>query len=121
MHHDSSKCVLELSCAKTGVYFILYIELALELLQYKCTLQLQWIGWRWLRGKLIELLSDQGSAPVVTNTELIMLLYHKCRREAAGVGRERGSRQAEGADDGHSDGEGGAQGQVGTDIKHSSS
>ena len=43
---DSSKCALELSCAKTGVYFILYIELALELLQYKCTLQLQWIGWR---------------------------------------------------------------------------
>ena len=31
---------------------------------------------------MIELLSDQGSAPVVTNTELIMLMYPKCRREA---------------------------------------
>ena len=39
-------------------------------------------AWLWLRGKLIELLSDQGSAPVVTNTELIMLMYPKCRREA---------------------------------------
>ena len=46
LHHDSSKCGLELGYAMTGVYFILYIEHALEVLQYKCTLQLQWIGWR---------------------------------------------------------------------------
>ena len=31
---------------------------------------------------MTELLSDQGPAPVVTNTELIMLMYPKCRREA---------------------------------------
>ena len=39
-------------------------------------------AWLWLRGKVTELLSDQGPVPVVSNTELIMLMYPKCRREA---------------------------------------
>ena len=30
----------------------------------------------------MELVSDQGPAPLVSNTELIMLMYPKCRREA---------------------------------------
>ena len=39
-------------------------------------------AWLWLRAKVMELVSDQGPAPVVSNTELIMLMYPKCRREA---------------------------------------
>eukprot|EP00092_Neocalanus_flemingeri_P000930 GFUD01000989.1.p1 GENE.GFUD01000989.1~~GFUD01000989.1.p1 ORF type:complete len:160 (+),score=50.19 GFUD01000989.1:359-838(+) len=39
-------------------------------------------AWLWLRAKVTELLSDQGPAPAVSNTELIMLMYPKCRREA---------------------------------------
>ena len=39
-------------------------------------------SWLWLRQKLKELLSDQGPAPVVSNIELLMLMYPKCRREA---------------------------------------
>ena len=38
--------------------------------------------WLWLRTKGIELLSDQGPAPALSNTELLMLMYPKCRREA---------------------------------------
>ena len=36
----------------------------------------------WLSKKLIELLSDQGPAPALSNTELLMLMYPRCRREA---------------------------------------
>ena len=39
-------------------------------------------AWLWLREKLIELLSDQGAAPALSNTELLMLMYPRCRREA---------------------------------------
>ena len=39
-------------------------------------------AWLWLRSKVTELLSDQGPAPVVSNIELLMLMYPKCRREA---------------------------------------
>ena len=39
-------------------------------------------AWIWLRDKVLELMSDQGPAPVVSNTELLMLMYPKCRREA---------------------------------------
>ena len=42
-------------------------------------------AWLWLRAKVIELLSDQGAAPVVSNTELIILMYPKCRRESETV------------------------------------
>ena len=42
-------------------------------------------AWLWLRGKVLELMSDQGPVPVVSNTELIMLIYPKCRREAEAV------------------------------------
>ena len=31
---------------------------------------------------MIELISDQGPAPALSNTELLMLMYPKCRREA---------------------------------------
>ena len=34
---------------------------------------------------MIELLSDQGPAPAFSNTELLMLMYHRCRREAEEV------------------------------------
>ena len=30
----------------------------------------------------MELLSDQGTVPVVSNVEIIMLIYPECRREA---------------------------------------
>ena len=33
------------------------------------------------REKLQELLSDQGPVPDVSNTELLMLMYPRCRRE----------------------------------------
>ena len=39
-------------------------------------------AWLWLRDKVLELMSDQGPAPVVSNTEMLMLMYPKCRREA---------------------------------------
>ena len=39
------------------------------------------IALLWLREKLIELLSDQGPAPALSNTELLMLMYTRCRRE----------------------------------------
>ena len=39
-------------------------------------------AWLWLRAKVMELVSDQGPAPVVSNLELLMLMYPKCRREA---------------------------------------
>ena len=39
-------------------------------------------AWLWLREKLIELLSDQGPEPALSNTELLMLMYPRCRREA---------------------------------------
>ena len=39
-------------------------------------------AWLWLREKLKELLSDQGPAPALSNTELLMLMYPRCRREA---------------------------------------
>ena len=39
-------------------------------------------AWLWLRSKVIELLSDQGPAPALSNTELLMLMYPRCRREA---------------------------------------
>ena len=39
-------------------------------------------AWLWLRHKLIELLSDQGPVPALSNFELIMLMYPKCRQEA---------------------------------------
>jgi hypothetical protein len=39
-------------------------------------------AWLWLRDKVLELMSDQGPAPPVSNTELIMLMYPKCRKEA---------------------------------------
>ena len=39
----------------------------------------------WLRAKVLELISDQGPVPVVSNIELIMLMYPKCRREAEAV------------------------------------
>ena len=34
---------------------------------------------------MTELLSDQGPAPAVSNAELIMFMYPKCRREAEAV------------------------------------
>ena len=40
------------------------------------------IAWLWVRAKVIELLSDQGPVPVVSNIELLMLMYPKCRKEA---------------------------------------
>ena len=42
-------------------------------------------AWLWLRAKVTELLSDQGPAPAVSNVELIMFMYPKCRREAEAV------------------------------------
>ena len=39
-------------------------------------------AWDWLRDKVTELLSDQGPAPLVSNIELLMLMYPKCRRDA---------------------------------------
>ena len=39
-------------------------------------------AWLWLRGKLIEVLSDQGPAPALSNTELLMMMYPRCRQEA---------------------------------------
>ena len=39
-------------------------------------------AWLWLRSKVLELLSDQGPAPALSNTELLMLMYPRCRREA---------------------------------------
>ena len=42
-------------------------------------------AWLWLRAKVTELLSDQGPAPAVSNAELIMFMYPKCRREAEAV------------------------------------
>ena len=39
-------------------------------------------AWLWLRDKVLELMSDQGPAPVVSNTQLLMLMYPRCRREA---------------------------------------
>ena len=39
-------------------------------------------AWLWLRSKVLELLSDQGPAPALSNTELLMLTYRRCRREA---------------------------------------
>ena len=40
------------------------------------------MAWLWVREKVVELLSDQRPVPAVTNTELIMLTYPRCRREA---------------------------------------
>ena len=39
-------------------------------------------AWLWLKDKVLQLLSDQGPAVAVSNTELLMLMYPKCRREA---------------------------------------
>ena len=39
-------------------------------------------AWLWLRQKMIDLMSDQGPAPVLSNMELIMLQYPMCRQEA---------------------------------------
>jgi hypothetical protein len=39
-------------------------------------------AWLWLQEKLIELLSDQGPLPALSNTELLMPMYPRCRREA---------------------------------------
>ena len=36
----------------------------------------------WVREKVVELLSDQGPVQALTNTELIMLTYPRCLREA---------------------------------------
>ena len=36
----------------------------------------------WVREKGVEPLSDQGPMPALTNTELIMLTYPRCWREA---------------------------------------
>ena len=35
-----------------------------------------------VRLKVIEMMSDQGRAPAVSNTELLMFMYPRCRREA---------------------------------------
>ena len=42
-------------------------------------------AWLWLRSKVFELLSDQGPAPALSNTELLMLMYPRCRREAEAI------------------------------------
>ena len=39
-------------------------------------------AWLWLRAKVIELMSDQGPVPALSNIELLMLMYPRCRREA---------------------------------------
>ena len=39
-------------------------------------------AWLWLRSKVIELMSDQGPTPALSNTELLMLMYPRCRKEA---------------------------------------
>ena len=39
-------------------------------------------AWIWLREKVIEMMSDQGPAPDISNTELLMFMYPRCRREA---------------------------------------
>ena len=39
-------------------------------------------AWLWVREKVVELLSNQGPVQALTNTELIMLTYPRCRREA---------------------------------------
>ena len=39
-------------------------------------------AWLWVRERVMELLSDQGPAPALSNTELIMLMYPRCRQEA---------------------------------------
>ena len=38
--------------------------------------------WIRLRERVIEMMSDQGPAPVISNTELLMFMYPGCRREA---------------------------------------
>ena len=39
-------------------------------------------AWAWLREKVIEVMSDQGPAPALSNTELLLFMYPRCRREA---------------------------------------
>ena len=39
-------------------------------------------AWLWLREKVIEMMSDQGPAPAISNTELLMFMYPGCRKEA---------------------------------------
>ena len=39
-------------------------------------------AWIWLREKLIEMMSDQGPAPALSNTELLLFKYPRFRREA---------------------------------------
>ena len=39
-------------------------------------------AWIWLREKVIEMMRDQGPAPSISNTELLMFMYPGCRREA---------------------------------------
>ena len=39
-------------------------------------------AWLWVQEKVMELLSDQGPSLDLSNTELLMLLYPRCRQEA---------------------------------------
>ena len=39
-------------------------------------------AWIWLREKVIKMMSDQGPAPDLSNTELLLFIYPRCRREA---------------------------------------
>ena len=39
-------------------------------------------AWLWVKEKVMELLSDQGPPPDLSNTELLMLMYPRCRQEA---------------------------------------
>ena len=41
-------------------------------------------AWLWLRSKVIELMSDQGPAPAFSNTELLMLMYPRCKEGGGG-------------------------------------
>ena len=39
-------------------------------------------AWIWLREKVIKMMSDHGPAPDLSNTELLLFIYPRCRREA---------------------------------------
>ena len=39
-------------------------------------------AWQWTRGKLLELLADEGTPPVVSNMDILMMMFPKHSKEA---------------------------------------
>jgi hypothetical protein len=46
-----------------------------------CTCYRVRAAFGWVRGKMLELLSDQGRPPDITNMDLILAMFPKCRQE----------------------------------------